>query len=59
MKYATVTATAPLQVQVKGDTTPTVVQQKGSAVPALAVGDLVLVVILERRLVVLHKVVAA
>lgn len=59
MKLATVTTVTPLAVKVKGDTTVTVVQQTSSAVPAMTVGDTVLVDVVERRLVVLHKIVAA
>jgi hypothetical protein len=59
VRYATVTDDSPLAVQIKGDTTPTPVQQKGSEVPALAVDDLVLVEMVDRRLIVLHKVESA
>lgn len=59
MNYATVTDDSPLMVMVKGDTTATAAQQKASTLPAVVVGDTVLVEFVDRRLIVLHKVVSA
>lgn len=59
VNLATVTDDAPLTVQVKGDTTATVAQQKASTLPAVSVGDTVLVAFIDKRLLVLHKIVTA
>jgi hypothetical protein len=59
VNLAKVTVVTPLTVQIKGDTSATLAQQKSSAVPTLVIGDDVVVEFLDRRLVVLHKIVAA
>lgn len=59
MKPAKVTSTSPLEVQLAEASTSVPAQRKASALPTLAVGDDVLVEVIERRLHVLFKVIAA
>lgn len=57
LQQAKVTATSPLTVALKtSPASPTPAQRIGSSVPPLAVGDDVLVEVLDRRLIVLHRI---
>lgn len=59
MLLAKVTDDISLAVQLKGTTVPVAVEQKASEVPVLVVDDDVLVEIIDRKLIVVAKLVTA
>ena len=56
---AKVNVASPLAVRLKGATVDSAAQQKVSTVPALSVGDDVLVEIVDRKIIIIGKLVAA